>query len=64
LAELPEPQRQALTLFYLEEKSYQEVAAALDAPMGTIKTWIHRGRRTLVEKRLQLEASAKQRSGR
>jgi RNA polymerase sigma-70 factor (ECF subfamily) len=64
LAELPEPQRQALTLFYLEEKSYEEVAAALDAPMGTIKTWIHRGRRTLVEKRLQLEAAARQRSGR
>jgi RNA polymerase sigma-70 factor (ECF subfamily) len=64
LAELPDTQRQALTLFYLEEKSYEEVAAALDAPMGTIKTWIHRGRRTLVEKRLQLDAVAKQRSGR
>lgn len=64
LAELPEPQRQALTLFYLEEKSYEEVAAALDAPMGTIKTWIHRGRRTLTEKHLQLEAATRQRSGR
>lgn len=64
LAELPEPQRQALTLFYLEEKSYEEVAAALDAPMGTIKTWIHRGRRTLAEKHLQLEATTKQGSGR
>jgi RNA polymerase sigma-70 factor (ECF subfamily) len=64
LAELPEPQRQALTLFYLEEKSYEEIAAALDAPMGTIKTWIHRGRRTLTEKHLQLEAATKQRSGR
>jgi RNA polymerase sigma-70 factor (ECF subfamily) len=64
LYELPEQQRQALTLFYLEEKSYEEVAAALDAPMGTIKTWIHRGRRTLAEKRLQWEAAAKERSGR
>ena len=64
LGELPEPQRQALTLFYLEEKSYEEVAAALDAPMGTIKTWIHRGRRTLAERHLQLEAVTKQRSAR
>ncbi len=64
LDELPEEQRQALTLFYLEEKSYEEVAAALDAPMGTIKTWIHRGRRTLVEKHLLSEAAAKERSGR
>src|SRR5579872_3441716 len=57
LAKLPEPQRQALTLFYLEEKSYEEVAAALDVPMGTIKTWIHRGRRTLAEEHLKWEAA-------
>lgn len=62
LAELPEPQRQALTLFYLEEKSYEDVAAALDAPMGTIKTWIHRGRRALTEKRLKTEVEDKLRS--
>jgi RNA polymerase sigma-70 factor (ECF subfamily) len=64
LAELPEPQRRALTLFYLEEKSYDEVAAALGAPMGTVKTWIHRGRRALVEKHLRLQAeSTKQGTG-
>lgn len=70
LAELPETQRQALTLFYLEEKSYDEVAAALDVPMGTVKTWIHRGRRALIERQLRwqaegkhLKAEAKQRIG-
>ena len=62
LADLPESQRQALTLFYLEEKSYEEVAAALDAPMGTVKTWIHRGRRSLTERRVQAEADEKLRS--
>jgi RNA polymerase sigma-70 factor, ECF subfamily len=62
LAELPESQRQALTLFYLEEKSYEEVAAALNAPMGTIKTWIYRGRHTLAEKRLQQEVQETLRS--
>ena len=64
---LPAPQagqRQALTMFYLEEKSYEEVAAALAAPPGTIKTWIHRGRRALVERQLELEAASKLRSGR
>jgi len=64
VAELPEPQRQALTMFYLEEKSYEEVAAALAAPPGTVKTWIHRGRRALVERQLELEAASKLRSGR
>ncbi len=63
LAELPESQRQALTLFYLEERSYKEVAAALGAPMGTIKTWIRRGRRALVERRLQAKVLEKSRSG-
>jgi RNA polymerase sigma-70 factor (ECF subfamily) len=63
LAELPESQRQALTLFYLEERSYKEVADALGAPMGTVKTWICRGRRALVERRLQAELTEKSRSG-
>jgi RNA polymerase sigma-70 factor (ECF subfamily) len=63
LADLPESQRQALTLFYLEERSYKEVAAALGAPMGTVKTWICRGRRALVERRLQAEVLEKSRSG-
>ena len=62
LAELPESQRQALTLFYLEEKSYEEVAVQLNAPMGSVKTWIYRGRRSLTEKRLQMEADEKLRS--
>jgi RNA polymerase sigma-70 factor, ECF subfamily len=63
LAELPESQRQALTLFYLEERSYKEVATALGAPMGTVKTWIRRGRRALVERRLQAEVLERARSG-
>lgn len=62
LAELPESQRQALTLFYLEERSYKEVSAALGVPMGTVKTWICRGRRALVERRLQAELLEKSRS--
>ena len=48
LGALPLPYRQVLTLFYGEEKSYEEIARALDMPLGTVKTNIHRGRKMLV----------------
>ena len=47
LAGLPLPYRQVLTLFYAEEKSYEEIARDLDMPLGTVKTNIHRGRKLL-----------------
>ncbi len=45
--ELPERYRVVVTLFYLEEKSYKEVAAILGIPMGTLKTHLHRARALL-----------------
>jgi RNA polymerase sigma-70 factor (ECF subfamily) len=48
LDRLPEKYRQVITLFYLEEKSYEEVATRLDLPMGTVKTFIHRARKELL----------------
>lgn len=47
LPQLPEQHRQVLTLYYLEGKSYDEVARMLQAPMGTVKTWLNRGRKEL-----------------
>ena len=47
--ELPGHYRAAITLFYLEEKSYKEVAAILGVPMGTLKTHLHRARSLLRE---------------
>ena len=47
LGALPLPYRQVLTLFYAEEKSYEEIARDLDMPIGTVKTNIHRGRKML-----------------
>lgn len=41
--------RQAFLLFHEQELSYVEIAAAMDAPLGTIKTWVHRARRDLIE---------------
>jgi RNA polymerase sigma-70 factor (ECF subfamily) len=47
--ELPEKHRQVLRLYYLEEKSYEEVSRLLDWPMGTVKTYLHRARKELAE---------------
>lgn len=47
VAQLPGKQRQVVTLFYLEEKSYEDVARLLEMPMGTVKTLLHRARKEL-----------------
>lgn len=43
LETLASRQRQAICMAYLHELSHGDVAAQLDAPLGTIKTWIRRG---------------------
>jgi RNA polymerase sigma-70 factor (ECF subfamily) len=55
LDRLPEKYRLVLTLRYLQEFSYAEIAAALDVPMGTVKTHLHRARRLLRERLRQWE---------
>ena len=47
LAELPENLRSALVLFHLHEASYEEIAQTLEVPIGTVMTWLHRGRKRL-----------------
>jgi RNA polymerase sigma-70 factor, ECF subfamily len=47
LLQLDEGPREALALFHLHELSYQEIAESLDVPIGTVMTWIHRGRQRL-----------------
>ena len=49
LQELPEKQRIALALFYLQELSVAEIARAVRAPTGTVKAWLSRGRQRLRE---------------
>jgi len=44
---LPSKYRGVLVLFYLEDRSYQQVALALDLPMGTVKTFLHRAKKEL-----------------
>jgi RNA polymerase sigma-70 factor (ECF subfamily) len=53
LSKVPEKHRQVLMLFYMEEKSYEEVARQLDLPIGTVKTYLYRARKTLMSLLLQ-----------
>jgi hypothetical protein len=47
---LPQNYREAVILCELEEMSYEEAAAALDCPVGTVRSRLHRARALLVEK--------------
>lgn len=44
LGGLREEYRQAFLLFHVDQLSYAEIGAALDVPLGTVKTWVHRAR--------------------
>ena len=43
LGQVREPFRAALTLFYLEDYSYEEIANILEVPIGTVRSRISRG---------------------
>jgi len=47
LEKLPEPYRRVVVLFYLEDRSCEEVGALLSMPTGTVKALLHRGRKKL-----------------
>ena len=42
-------QREALILFHVEGVGYQSIAERLGVPMGTVATWLARGRKSLAE---------------
>ena len=48
--QLPEHFRAALVLCEYENMSYDQIAEVLDVTIPQVKTWLHRGRRQLVEK--------------
>jgi RNA polymerase sigma-70 factor (ECF subfamily) len=48
--ELPVEFREAIVLCELEEMSYEQAASALDCPIGTIRSRLHRGRALLLAK--------------
>ncbi|MEX0893969.1 MAG: sigma-70 family RNA polymerase sigma factor [Gemmatimonadota bacterium] len=42
--------RAAITLCHVEGRPYEEIAEIMDVPLGTVKTFIHRGRNELKKK--------------
>ena len=46
LAAMRPRERDALLLYALADLSYEEIACALEVPVGTVRTWLHRARRT------------------
>jgi RNA polymerase sigma-70 factor, ECF subfamily len=50
IATLPENYREVVVLCELDELSYEDAAAALDCPVGTVRSRLHRARAILVEK--------------
>lgn len=57
--ELPVEFRETVVLCELEEMSYEEAARALDCPVGTIRSRLHRGRALLLAKLEMLREAPK-----
>jgi len=49
LSAMDEPYRTIIVMREIQEMSYQEIAGALEMPLGTVKVYLHRGRRMLRE---------------
>lgn len=47
LRTLPKVQQRAMWLRYIKELSYREIVWEMQAPLGTVKIWLHRGRHQL-----------------
>jgi len=50
IATLPENYREVVVLCELEEMSYEDAASALECPVGTVRSRLHRARALLLEK--------------
>ena len=49
LANVRDEYRQAFVLFHQHELSYAQIAESMSVPLGTVKTWVHRARKDLIE---------------
>jgi len=46
---LPDGPRTALQMFHVEGMGYQQIAQRLAVPLGTVATWVNRGRRAIAQ---------------
>ena len=61
LSELEEPYRAVITLFYLEQFSYRDIADVLAIPVGTVMSRLSRGKAQLRQRLLKNEETAARR---
>ncbi len=45
--QIPQPYRTVLRLHYVEKKTYAAIASGLQMPIGTVKSYINRGKKFL-----------------
>jgi RNA polymerase sigma-70 factor (ECF subfamily) len=50
IQELPEDMKTAIILRHVEEMSYQQIGEIMNLPIGTVKTYLFRGRKLLKDK--------------
>jgi RNA polymerase sigma-70 factor (ECF subfamily) len=50
LEDLKDEHRQAFLLFHESQLSYIEIGESLNCPVGTVKTWVHRARKQVIER--------------
>jgi RNA polymerase sigma-70 factor (ECF subfamily) len=50
LGEIRQDYRQAFLLFHEHQMTYGEIAEAMGVPLGTVKTWVHRARREMIQR--------------
>lgn len=48
LSAMREEYRQAFLLFHEQQLSYVQIGEVMDCPLGTVKTWVHRARREMI----------------
>ncbi len=49
VGQLPGKQRLVVTLHYFQDLAYEEVAAVMNMPLGTVKSYLHRAKATLAQ---------------
>jgi RNA polymerase sigma-70 factor (ECF subfamily) len=49
ISSLPDHQRAIIVMYHIEDLSYEEIAAAMDLPVGTVKSRLNRARLSLRE---------------
>jgi RNA polymerase sigma-70 factor (ECF subfamily) len=61
LSELEEPFRAVITLFYLEQFSYRDIAEVLEIPVGTVMSRLSRGKEQLRQRLVSNEETTARR---